>query len=385
MCDNPNLILNVLETKNETIIDFKNKDKNGYQHAFIGAAGVYEYDVFWDNLDVSSGEIVSAYYTIDKYLYVAGKILRWYDTGRIDNYLRAKGLFEKSKQYSIPKVNGEFLYKVDDVFLKMSSDKYFIKNRIDRADNLNDLVPSLVYKGETLYSYKWVDGSTLYNCNDIDVWTEFLNFMKDKMWKPVSVDIKKDCLKFYKDKTRDRLDKFLSVRDESYLGSHIVNGVEVQTIESLLYNFDWNRLSDGISTKLFHGDLQFDNVIYTEDRDFCLLDWRQDFAGKDIGDVYYDLSKMYGGILMSYKLMKDSSNFSCYVDEEMVTYDYKSESKLNQFKVVYEEWVVDNGYDLDKVKTITSLIFLNMAPLHEKEFGDLLFFKSKQMLQELND
>ena len=41
--------------------------------------------------------------------------------------------------------------------------------------------------------------------------------------------------------------------------------------------------------------------------------------------------------------------------------------------------------DLDKVKTITSLIFLNMAPLHEKEFGDLLFFKSKQMLQELND
>ncbi len=205
------------------------------------------------------------------------------------------------------------------------------------------------------------------------------------MWKPVSVDIKKDCLKFYKDKTKDRLNKFLSDRDESYLGGHIVNGVETQTIESLLYNFDWNRLSDGIPTKLFHGDLQFDNVIYTEDRDFCLLDWRQDFAGKDIGDVYYDLSKMYGGILMSYKLMKDSSNFSCYVDDEMVTYDYKSESKLEQFKLVYEKWIVDNEYDLDKVKTITSLIFLNMSPLHEKEFGDLLFFKSKQMLQELND
>ena len=26
-----------------------------------------------------------------------------------------------------------------------------------------------------------------------------------------------------------------------------------------------------------------------------------------------------------------------------------------------------------------------MAPLHEKEFGDLLFFKSKQMLQKLID
>ena len=67
----------------------------------------------------------------------------------------------------------------------------------------------------------------------------------------------------------------------------------------------------------------------------------------------------------------------------MVTYDYKSEPKLDEFKLVYEKWIVDNGYDLDKVKTITSLIFLNMAPLHEKEFGDLLFFKSKQMFKEI--
>jgi hypothetical protein len=44
---------------------------------------------------------------------------------------------------------------------------------------------------------------------------------------------------------------------------------------------------------------------------------------------------------------------------------------------------VDNEYNLDKVKMITSLIFLNMAPLHEKEFGDLLFFKSKEMIQDL--
>ena len=104
-----------------------------------------------------------------------------------------------------------------------------------------------------------------------------------------------------------------------------------------------------------------------------------------MGDVYYDLSKMYGGILMSYKLMKDSSNFSCYVDGEVVEYKYKSELILNKFKPIYENWITKNGYDLDKVKLITTLIFLNMAPLHEKEFGDLLFFKSKEMLQELND
>ena len=137
-------------------------------------------------------------------------------------------------------------------------------------------------------------------------------------------------------------------------------------------------------TKLFHGDLQFDNVIYG-DGEFYLLDWRQDFAGSNVGDVYYDLAKMYGGILMSYKLMKNNENFSCFIDENVVNYDYKNESNLTKFKPIYENWIIDNNYDLDKVKSITALIFLNMSPLHEKEFGDMLFFKSKQMLQEIND
>ena len=88
---------------------------------------------------------------------------------------------------------------------------------------------------------------------------------------------------------------------------------------------------------------------------------------------------------MSYRLMKDDENFSCFVDETMVSYNYKSEFTLDKFKAVYEKWIVDNDYNLEKVRSITALIFLNMAPLHEKEFGNLLFFKSKKMLQEIND
>ena len=88
---------------------------------------------------------------------------------------------------------------------------------------------------------------------------------------------------------------------------------------------------------------------------------------------------------MSYKLMKNEKNFSCFVDQNVVNYDYKSEPILDEFKPIYERWIEDNNYDLNKVKLITSIIFLNMAPLHEKEFGNLLFFKSKEMLQKLYD
>ena len=81
--------------------------------------------------------------------------------------------------------------------------------------------------------------------------------------------------------------------------------------------------------------------------------------------------------------MKDESNFSCFVDGREVRYDFKSNSNLDTFKLQYEKWLIDNNYDLEKVKTITALIFLNMSALHEEELGNLLFFKSKQMLSEV--
>ena len=380
-------LYSTVNTNNGDVVDFKNKDKNGYEYAFIGLAGVYDYETFWNELDVDSGEIVSAYYNIDKYSSMKSKKFNWYDVGNIDNYMRAKKLFENSENYSIPKTNGEFLYKVKHNFIKLSSDKSFIEGRINRTKDLDKLVPTLNYTGDNLYSYEWVSGDTLYNHNDLKTWKEFLYFSQENLWEETYVDdnfIEK-CQGFYFDKTMSRLKLLLDNRDESFKEKHIVNGVETNTIDELLEDFNWGKVYDGIPTKLFHGDLQFDNVIYGADENFYLLDWRQDFAGSNVGDVYYDLAKMYGGILMSYKLMKDDENFSCFIDQNAVNYNYKTESELESFKPIYEKWIVDNDYDLDKVKLITALIFLNMSPLHEKEFGDLLFFKSKQMLQEIND
>ena len=80
--------------------------------------------------------------------------------------------------------------------------------------------------------------------------------------------------------------------------------------------------------------------------------------------------------------MKNNKNFTCFIDNNLVNYEYKKNDILDKFREIYENWIIKNGYDLLKVKKITSLIFLNMAPLHEKEFGDMLFFKSKKMLQD---
>ena len=377
------------EVKNGAVTKFTNKSKDGFDYAFIGLAGVYDYKTFWKELN--GPEIVSAYYNVKKYKKLECHNFEWFDIGTVDNYFRSKKAFEDNINYSIPKTNGEFLYKVGERFLKLSPSKSFIQGRINRAKTLKDLVPSLVYNSDNLYAYNWISGNTLYECDNIKVWKKFLEFLTEKLWKPYNYETTKMsilCKKFYKEKTISRLNNFLKSRSKWYKGEHLVNGHETGMIETILNNFDWESICDGTPTKLFHGDLQFDNALYSDEKSFHLLDWRQDFAGEDIGDVYYDLSKMYGGILMSYKLMKEESNFSITTDDSLddnsVTFNHKTTDNLDKFIPHFESWVDDNGFELEKIKKITSLIFLNMSPLHEKKFGDLLFFKSKILLSELS-
>ena len=61
-----------------------------------------------------------------------------------------------------------------------------------------------------------------------------------------------------------------------------------------------------------------------------------------------------------------------------------SASVLSKFKAIYEDWIIANNYDLNKVKTITALIFLNMSPLHDEKFGKMLWFKCIEILSNVN-
>ena len=271
--DIPELYATVDVTDN-VAVSFKNKDKKGYKNAFIGLAGVYDYKTFWNELDVDCGEIVSAYYNLDKYSNMKTKVFDWYDVGTVDNYIKAKKLFKNSKVYSIPKTNGEFLYKVNDRFIKLSSDENFIEQRIKRADNLGKLTPTLNYKGKNLYSYDWVDGEVFYDHNDIKTWKRFLDFANKNLWKEVSVDFdfSTACKKFYHDKTMSRVKLFLESRDDDFKGNHIVNGVLTASIKVLLDIFYWDKVFNGIPTNSFHGDFHFDHIVYAgDDRTFLVL------------------------------------------------------------------------------------------------------------------
>ena len=99
----------------------------------------------------------------------------------------------------------------------------------------------------------------------------------------------------YKQKYNFRTDK-----------TNYINGEKTERIEKLLNRVKWKDLYDGIPCRI-HGDLQFDNILITNDKQFKLIDYRDNFGGKiEYGDKYYDLAKLYGGMILNYSLIKQN-------------------------------------------------------------------------------
>ena len=157
-------------------------------------------------------------------------------------------------------------------------------------------------------------------------------------------------------------------------------------MENLLSDLDLSSLFDTIFYDKFHGDLQFDNIIFNEDLSkFTYIDWRESFAGNtEFGDIYYDLAKLYGGCIIPYNLIKMSSFLNFSEGSTTISYDYEISDDLKKFKYEYEKWLEFQGFNLNKVKILTGLIFLNMSPLHDDLFSKMLWFKSIEILSNVN-
>jgi hypothetical protein len=91
---------------------------------------------------------------------------------------------------------------------------------------------------------------------------------------------------------------------------------------------------------------------------------------------------LYGGTIIPYDMMKEPDAIELVEGSTEITYNYYASGNLSAFRKEYETWLTKNGFDLNKVKLITAIIFLNMSPLHDEKFGKMLWFKSIELLSE---
>jgi choline kinase/mannose-6-phosphate isomerase-like protein (cupin superfamily) len=372
--------------KDDNILAFTNKDAKGYDNAFIGLASIWDYEVFWSELEANmkNGELVSAFENTNKYPKFKAKHLRWLDTGNLDDLNRAKEYFHDNP-LSLYKVTDEVTYKVGN-FIKFSPDREFNKNKAERAEILKDLIPSNFKSTDNFISYHWEQGDTLYRHDSSILYGKFLSQLEVNISSSEKYKGDKELFdKFYGTKTTSRVLAFLDRFGSGYFNkSYSINGKQYSSMDSILAQLDTQVLYDNPMYNLFHGDLQFDNIIWHSfSNKFTYIDWRESFGGSTKGgDIYYDLAKLYGGTIIPYDMMKQHNAIELVEGSTEITYDYFVSEDLGEFRLQYEAWITKNGFDLDKIKLITGLIFLNMSPLHDEKFGKMLWFKAIEILND---
>ncbi|OGN04615.1 MAG: hypothetical protein A3B99_04220 [Candidatus Yanofskybacteria bacterium RIFCSPHIGHO2_02_FULL_44_12b] len=383
-----------VKIKNNLICQLDDKIKTDNRFAFIGLAGIKDYQDFFSALEkdknLIGGEVqVSNGFNklIEKKLVPIG--FTWFDTGALNSYAETnRNFMGGDKKFDFSKGN-EFLYFIDDRVIKFFADAEVSSNRYARAKkSLSEFCPELIGLEGGFYSYKKVDGATLYSVLNTKIANDFFNWAYHNLWQRVELpsaekkEFLSTCQRFYYDKTEKRLQDFYNKTGLQDTPNNI-NGTETPSLKELLSQIDWKYITDGIPTN-FHGDLQFDNILVANnsgpDAKFVLLDWRHDFGGlTHAGDIYYDLAKLYGGTIVSYQLMKDGM-FSFNMSGSDVYYDFYTKSNLNDARDEYELFLKSHDFDLNKIKIITALIFLNMSPLHNDPFDHMVYYLGKNML-----
>jgi len=297
--------------------------------------------------------------------------------------LSKKGELTKARKniqdkFDILDKDNESIFFVNDSVIKFFYDDNIVKNRVSRSRILGKITPNVEKKYKNFYRYPYTQGDLYADVVTPEDFTGFLLWAKKNLWKKTSEtkqnNFKKVCNDFYYKKTFDRFNKFLTkhnLKDKK----HIINGEKVPSVKEIFEKLDLDWLTNAKQAK-FHGDFILDNIIKTKDG-YMLLDWRQDFGGlTKAGDMYYDLAKLNHNLSVNHDIIyKDKFNVNIHGNK--VSCDIKRKRALKNCQNILFDFIEREGYDAKKVKALTGIIWLNMAPLHHEPFDQFLYYWGK--------
>ena len=362
----------------------KTKPTTNNFHNFVGLGYIKDYKLFWKcfnkNLLVKNYELSIIFNEFLKFKNIKTKKITWEDIGTIEKYKQIKKKYEK---YDFSKTN-EIIYFEKNKVIKFHTNKKDLKNKYKKYLFNKEVFPKVKMNKDFLF-YDFVKGKNFYDVVSPFLFKKLLVWCDKKLWKPSNKDknFKISCKKFYLNKTKERLNLFMSKNNFKVDKFTFVNGKKVSNINYLLKKIKFNSLYNGIPT-FIHGDLQFDNILMLKKNKFKLIDWRSDFGGLlNKGDLNYDLSKLLGGILINYKMIKRNMFFYKNINNKI---QFKVPYSQNKKKLIFilKEYCINKNIDFNKIKIIVALIFLNMSPMHKHPFDKILFCYAKILLKDKN-
>jgi thiamine kinase-like enzyme len=346
---------------------------------FIGLAYVHDPAPFFSGLSRASGpgEVQFSSGLLELIPHgLKKRKLTWTDLGTREKYEKAAA---RRERFNFGKT-GEFLFFSPERVTKFFHEPSVVENRVKRAALNPEVFPQITFSGHQFYSYRFVPGKTLYEDFSMETFTRVLDWLSRNLWeKPdqPSNRFSQACREFYLDKTAERLQRW-SNKYPDYAEPEKVNGVLQPSLRSLIVKIPRHEICAGVP-RFVHGDLQPDNILLT-DSGVLLLDWRQDFAGLlEEGDLYYDLAKLRGGLLLNYRLIK-KGNFDYCESGESCNFSFPGVAQGDQALRSLDNFTRELGLDPRRLRILSGLIFANMAPLHHAPFDKLLWNLARETL-----
>jgi dTDP-glucose pyrophosphorylase len=352
--------------------------------AYNGIAGIYDYSNFWKslakpNLINNEHQVTTAFEGINN---VKLKYFKnFYDTGTEESYLQVKKKFSKEIVFT---KNNETIFIDNDKVVKYFSDEIKCKNRIKRAKYLKNFSLNIKKLNSNMFGYEFITGKLLSDINNNDLFSNFLDkYIKFAIKNNILNDSKKfnnNCKRMYKTKTFERIKIF---QNEDIDNIKCINGVFVEPIKKIINKIDWNKIISNAIPANFHGDLQPENIIISKNNKIFLIDWRESF-GNDlkVGDFYYDLSKLYHGLIINGTIAKEKK-FTIKIKKNEAEISYVTKRNLSKFNKILEIFCQKHDLDYSMVKLLGALHYLNIAEFYkttEKEYSKFIFLLGKLLM-----
>ena len=371
-------------TRLNNVIHINEKGEQNFDFAYVGVAGFYDYKSFWQAtencLSVKSNDL-SDCHVINVMIQAGNKfnfreIKTWLDIGNVDSLRVARSKIPSS--FHVLDKNDENIYILNDYVYKFFSNTKICKNRVLRFEHLHGLVPELVAYTSNFYKYKYVKGDLLAESVNLVKFEELLTWADSRLWTSKNnPNHKSNCVQFYKVKSLTRFNDFLnkySLEDKE----EIINGILVPKFSDMIAKIDFDSLSGDVATS-YHGDFILDNIL-VQNNSFTLIDWRQDFNGDiENGDMFYDLAKLNHNLIVNHGMIKDN-RFHIRFRENEIDCDIDVKKSLVDCRQIIVDFCNKKKINYKKIDIITSLIWINMAPLHEHPFDMFLYYFGKYNL-----
>tara|TARA_Y100000310_G_scaffold298696_1_gene332867 strand:+ start:2963 stop:4531 length:1569 start_codon:yes stop_codon:yes gene_type:complete len=377
-----------LKVKNGLVVGIQDKIKSDSEYvAFSAPLFVNDYEIFWNGLKnnekiQNEHQISNGINTLFKKSTLSAIDIKWEDIGDLKKY---KNILSQSENFDFSKPN-EFIYFVNNTVVKFSTESENITQIIKKSNMHPKLFPKIISSGKNFFNYEFFLGDVFYNIDNVSSFQSLLDWLENNLWTRVKIEKKQMnilCKKFYFEKTNSRINNFKE-KYKNYQLPISVNGDGIHTLNEILEKIPWEELFNGISC-FIHGDLNFGNILYNEnEHKFCLIDCRPNFAGiVEFGDLYYDLAKLYAGLIINFQDIRDN-HFEYISSNEDVKINFKKWGLRDSLIKIFEDYVISKNLDLKRIKILSGLTFLNMAPLHNPPFDQLLMaFGSKIINDEI--